>query len=60
MVHSKHLWIMNCNFEGGKGKKNGIVIGKKKSVIIKTIRDIIKLRMSSTNTVMLMLCLWHY
>lgn len=43
-----------------KVKKIGIVIGKKKSVIIKTIRNIIKLTMSSTNTVMLILYLWHY
>ena len=47
-------------FFGRKRKKIGIVICKKISVIIKAIRDIIKLRMSSTNTVMLILYLWHY
>lgn len=51
------LW--NAIFGGETGKKNSIVIGKKKSVIIKTIRDIIKLRMSSTNTVIPTLDLCH-
>lgn len=46
-------------FFGEKMEKNSIVIGKKKSVIIKIIRDIIKLRMSSTNAVMPILDLCH-
>lgn len=59
MAHSNCFWIMDCSFGGEKGKRFGIVISKKKSVIIKTTRGRIKLRMSSTNTVMLILYLWH-
>lgn len=63
--HSVYGWQQmpldyGLQFCGRERKKIGIVIDKKKSVIIKTIRDIIKLTMSSTNTVMLILYLWHY
>lgn len=56
MAHSKLFWITDCNFWG----KNGIVIIKKKFVIIKTIRDIIKLGMSNANTVILTPYVWLY
>lgn len=46
-------------FWGRKRKRVVSVIGKEKSVIIKTIRGIIKIMMSTTTTVMLIQSFWH-